>query len=315
MDSIHFNDRCVVLDDLSLDQLLVFEAAAEAGSFSAAGRKLGRAQSVVSQTIATLEARLGVKLFARDGRYPVLTEAGSLLLADARAVTGAVNELKARARAMAGGLEAELSVAIDVMFPMPVLTKAAAAFGQKFPATPLRLYVEVLGGVAQAVFLKRAGLGVMGSLVLAGPALQRERLLGVRMVFVAAPSHPLGRIEGAISAADLQDHVQLVLTDRTELSKGQEFQVLSRRNWRLADLGAKHEFLRAGLGWGGMPLALVEQDLAAGRLRALALEDTPLALVMPMYATYLPAAPPGPAGRWFIEALKRFGGESDGSAG
>jgi DNA-binding transcriptional LysR family regulator len=298
-----------MLEDVSLDQLQVFLAAAEAGSFSAAGRKLRRAQSVVSQTIAALEARLGVKLFARAGRYPVLTEAGVLLLADARGVTAAVNGLQARARAMAGGLEAELSVAMDVMFPMQVLTKAAAAFGETFPATPLRLYVEVLGGVAQAVLLGRAALGVMGSLILPDPALRRERLLGVRMVFVAAPSHPLGQLEGVIREADLQAQVQLVLTDRTELSKGQEFQVISPRNWRLADLGAKHEFLRAGLGWGGMPLALVEQDLAEGRLRTLTLEDAPLPIVMPMYATYPAAAPPGPAGRWFIDALRQFGAE------
>ena len=115
-----------MLDGVSFDQLRVFIAAAEAGSFSAAGRNLRRAQSVVSQTIANLEAQLGVALFARSGRYPVLTEAGRLLLADARAVSSGVDSLKARARGMAAGIEPELSVAIDVMFPMPALTCVAA---------------------------------------------------------------------------------------------------------------------------------------------------------------------------------------------
>src|SRR5438309_8177420 len=49
-------------------------------------------------------------------------------------------------------------------------------------------------------------------------------------------------------------HRQLVLTDRSELSQGKEFGVFSANTWRLADLGAKHAFLRAGLGWGGMPV-------------------------------------------------------------
>ena len=50
-----------MLDAVSLDQLRTFIAAADQGSFSAAGRKLGRAQSVVSQTLANLEAQLGVQ--------------------------------------------------------------------------------------------------------------------------------------------------------------------------------------------------------------------------------------------------------------
>ncbi len=292
-------------DDISLDQMRIFIAAAETGSFSAAGRRLRRAQSVVSQTIGALEVLLGIMLFSRAGRYPVLTEAGRLLLTDARAVAASVDALKARAKAMAEGLEPELAVAIDVMFPMQVLTAAAAAFGKMFPATPLRLYVEVLGGVAQAVLDGRATLGVMGSLVPPGAKLVRERLLAVRMVFVAAPAHPLARLAGAVSEAILREHVQLVLTDRTALSDGLEFQVISPRTWRLADLGAKHEFLRAGLGWGGMPHALVAQDLAEGRLVELPVEDRPMqGGMMPMYATFRAESPPGPAGRWFVEQLK-----------
>ncbi len=297
-----------MLDGLSLDQLKTFIAAAEDGSFSAAGRRLGRAQSVISQTIANLECQLGVPLFERAGRYPVLTAQGNLLLADARAVAGSVTALKARAKGMARGVEPELSVAIDVMFPMAVLTAAAAAFGAAFPMVPLRLYVEVLGGVAQAIMDGKCRLGVMGSLTLTGPELVRERLLAVRMVFVAAPTHPLAKIAGRVPDCEISKHVQLVLTDRTELSKGQDFQVKSPRNWRLADLGAKHAFLRAGLGWGGMPHAMVARDLAEGALvEILPEDDPPEGFFMPMSATYRADSPPGPAGRWLVETLRRLG--------
>jgi DNA-binding transcriptional LysR family regulator len=73
-----------MLDGVSLDQLRTFIAAAEAGSFSAAGRQLRRAQSVVSQTLANLEAQLGVKLFDPRGRVPTLTDRGDALLSRAR---------------------------------------------------------------------------------------------------------------------------------------------------------------------------------------------------------------------------------------
>jgi DNA-binding transcriptional LysR family regulator len=302
-----------MLEGISFDQLRVFIAAAEAGSFSATGRKLRRAQSVISQTIANLEGQLGVALFARSGRYPVLTEAGRLLLADARAVSSGVDALKARARGMAEGIEPELSVAIDVMFPMAALTRAAAVFGAQFPGTALRLYVEVLGGVAKAVLDRQCQLGVVGTLPLSTDALVTERLLGVRIVFVAAPNHKLAQIDGPIPAAELGRHVQLVLTDRTNLSAGREFRVLSPRNWRLADLGAKHAFLRAGLGWGGMPYAMVARDLEEGALKQIALQDLPPeGEMMAMSAVYPADTPPGPAGRWFIEQLRHFGADTEG---
>src|ERR1700730_11602089 len=104
-----------MLHGVSLDQLRTFIAAAEEGSFSAAGRHLKRAQSVVSQTLANLEGQIGVKLFDRSGRFPVLTDQGRALLADARAIAGNVDPFKARAKSLAGELEPELSVAVDVM--------------------------------------------------------------------------------------------------------------------------------------------------------------------------------------------------------
>ena len=113
-----------MLDAVSLDQLRTFIAAADEGSFSAAGRKLRRAQSVVSHTLANLEGRIEVQLFDRSGRYPRLTEQGAALLAQARLVVGGMDGFKSRARAIADGLEPELSVVVDVMYPMASLTDA-----------------------------------------------------------------------------------------------------------------------------------------------------------------------------------------------
>src|ERR1700675_1976074 len=123
-----------MLDGISLDQLRVFIAAADEGSFSAGGRRLRRAQSVVSQTLANLEAQLGVKLFDRSSRSPVLTRQGVALLAEARAVVNRMDDFKSRAKGLSEGLEPELCVVGDVMFPLARLTSAVAAFQDKLPA-------------------------------------------------------------------------------------------------------------------------------------------------------------------------------------
>ena len=120
------------------------------------------------------------------------------------------------------------------------------------------------------------------------------------MIPVAAPGHPLTR--GPQTPGTAREHVQLVLTDRSEATAGQDFGVVGENNWRLSDLGSKHELLRAGLGWGNMPGWLVADDLAAGRLVRLDLADWRggdyrLSIV------HRTADPPGPAARWLIDRL------------
>jgi DNA-binding transcriptional LysR family regulator len=300
-----------VLDGVSLDQLRSFIAAVDEGSFSAAARKLRRAQSAVSDLVSGLEAQMGVTLFDRSGRYPKLTSEGAVLLADARAVVAGLDFMKARAKGIAGGLESELSVVVDVCFPIAAITEAAKEFRERFPAVPLRLFVEALGGAYQPVLERVTSFGVVGSLPIMPPSLTGERLTGIQFVFVAARDHPLASIEGTIAKCELSNHVQLVLTDRSSLSEGCEFGVISPQTWRLADLFAKRAFLLNGLGWGSMPLHTVERDISEGRLVQLSIEDiTSGGLIMPMSAVYPTSAPPGPAGRWLIERLKLCPGQT-----
>jgi DNA-binding transcriptional LysR family regulator len=294
-----------MLDGVTLDQLRTFIAAVDEGSFSAAGRKLRRAQSVVSQTLLNLEAQLGVQLFDRSERYPHLTDEGRNLLADARAVADEVDGLKARARALREGLEPELAVAIDVMWPMDALTKAAVHSRKSYPHTALRLYVEALGGVIKPVLDRHCSLGIIGSLPTVPDELQSAPLLDIPFVTVVSPTHPLAAIRGVISTATVAKEVQLVLTDRTVLTEGRNFGVVSPLTWRLADLGAKHAFLKAGLGWGNMPLHMVKTDLESGALIKIRVQGVPRDTLMSMSVVFRKDAPPGPAGRAFIAQLKQ----------
>ena len=295
-----------MLDGVSLDQLRTFIAAADEGSFSAAARKLRRAQSVVSDLVSNLEGQIGIALFDRSARYPKLTAAGAALLTDARGIVSGVDFMKSRAKGMAAGLEPELSAVINVFYPIEAIAEAAKDFRVRFPGTPLRLYVEALGGVYQPVLDGRASLCIASPVPTPPASVTTERLAEVAFLMVAARDHPLASFKGTIPKAELAKHIQLVLTDRSELSAGQEVGVMSPSTWRLADLFAKHAFLLNGLGWGGMPLHTVQRDIAEGRLVELSIEDVPQGgLNLPMAAVYPTSAPPGPAGRWLVERLKQ----------
>src|SRR5215468_4494672 len=90
----------------TLDQLRVFLTVVDVGSFAGAARRLGRATSVISYSIANLEAQLGVLLFDRKStRKPQLTEAGRGVLSEARTVTNGVDALRARVRSLSTGVE------------------------------------------------------------------------------------------------------------------------------------------------------------------------------------------------------------------
>src|ERR1700723_3496563 len=294
-----------MLDGVSLDQLRTFIAAADEKSFSAAGRRLRRAQSVVSQTLANLEGQLGVKLFDRSTRLPVLTEQGRALLVDARAVAGDVDLLKARAKSLAGGLEPELSAAVDVMFPDAAFTHAVAAFQKEFPATLLRFDIES-SAVIEPVLDGRCAIGVVGSWAQLPPQLSHEPLLTVRVPMVVSPKHPLASRRGRIPITVLAEHIQI-----SHIDPGDMTQVLAARAkypkiWRLSHLGAKLAFLRAGFGFGGMPLHTIQADLASGALVEILAEDAPPGgHGAERTAIYRADSPPGPAGRWFIARLKQ----------
>jgi DNA-binding transcriptional LysR family regulator len=294
-----------MLDGVSLDQLRTFIAAADEGSFSAAGRRLRRAQSVVSQTLANLEGQLGVKLFDRRGHLPVLTDEGRALLADARRVAGHVDLLKARAKTLAGGLEPELSVAVDVMFPDVALTAAVAAFQREFPATLLRFDIES-SAVIEPVLDGRCAVGIVGSWALVPPQLTHEPLLTISGRMVVAAQHPLAAQRGKIPLDILAKHILITHINPSDRSEGSEPRLKIPRVWRLSHLGAKLAFLRAGFGFGGMPLHLVQADLASGKLVEITTEDVPRGgRSIEMWAIYRTDTPPGPAGRWFIDRLKK----------
>ena len=292
----------------TLDQLRVLMAVVENGSFAGAARRLNRATSVISYAISNLENQLGVTLFDRQStRKPVLTNAGKTVLAEAKAAAGVIDGLRAKVKGLRQGLEAEVHVAVDVMMPNDRLLDALQGFSEAFPTVQLHLHVEALGAVTQLVLDRVASIGISGPLdEIETGNIQRVGVGNVELVPVAAPGHPLA--EGPNLPGAARKHVQLVLTDRSQLTEGKDFAVMGTYTWRLADLGAKHLLLKGGIGWGNMPLPMVEEDLAAGRLVQLDMPDN-VRRTYTFDAIYPTDAPPGPAGQWLIDRFKAQAGE------
>jgi DNA-binding transcriptional LysR family regulator len=298
-----------MLDALTLDQLRTFVAIAEARSFRAAAGRLSRVQSAVSQAIANLETELGIRLFDRSGYRPALTPEGQALLADARAILLKVDTMRARARGLGEGLELNLAIALDPQFPLGLAAAALKDLHDTYPSVTVQMWTTPLGAAIVALREGRCTLAITAA-DLPDPRIGLESLLFVPRAAVAAATHPLAARskDGApLTAAELADHLQIVVPDPSPLTEGRDFGVLSPGTWHVSDNETKRALILAGTGWGSLPLWLIERDLAEGRLVRIPVDE-----FGPQAETFVRAylarrtdQPLGPAARAFREALLR----------
>lgn len=291
------------IERLSLDQLRVFRQVAEAGSFTAAAERLNRAQSAVSYAVSTLEGQLGIELFDRSAYRPKLTRAGASLLKDAADVLDRADRLLARAQGLGAGLEHELAIALDVMFPQDVFVAILREFQGRFPTVDVRIHTDILGAIPERLLEGGSQIGITCSLPRVPEGLTGYAMPPISLIPVASPDHPLARISRPLADAELHDHVQLVVTDRSRRTEGRDFSVYSARTWRLSDLWTKHQFLLEGMGWGFLPVHIAGPELHNGTLVRLELAQHAGEEQLPVHYAVPTGRPAGPAGAWLAERL------------
>ena len=257
-----------MLDNVTINQLRSFVAVCDRGSFSGAAQALNRAQSAISHAIKALESAFDVELFERNTRKATLTAAGRSLLPDARAVISRTEEMKTRAASIAEAGAPHVSIAVDTYFPRSHLIECLRTLQAGFPTAAINLRITTMQDGERLVREGTCSLAVtiMDVPELGAGAVERQHLREVQMVTVCAPSHPLAAIAGPIPRDEFGRHIQLVVTDNQPDADKVQQGVAGERQWRVNDLGAKHDLLRGGLCWGHMPHHMVAQDLANATL-------------------------------------------------
>ncbi len=298
-----------MLDGVTLDQLRMLIAIADTGSFTAASKHVQRAQSAVSQSIATLEDQLGVTLFDRSTRRPRLTEAGEVIVAEARMVIVRAARLRATANALAGGAPGHLTIAIGIVVPVDPMVEVLDTFRDAFPGVSLRVLRVDIGGAPDLVSSGQADLGIAGAISLTGydeDAFDRHAVGSADIAIVAAPDHPLVQLGRPLTDADVQDHRQLVPVTRGDFANR-----LVHDTWEVGDLTLRCRMLRRGLGWGTAPIAEIAEDLARGTLVPLQLEArSEETLRVPLLAFTRTDRATGPALDWLIRRLRDVFGDA-----
>ena len=123
---------------MELRHLRYFVAVAEELSFTRAAARLHIGQPPLSQQIQALEHEIGARLFERNKRRVLLTEAGRLFLADARRMLALSEQAKETARRAHLGEAGELRVGFTFSTPFtPLFAKVVRRYRQQYPGVLL----------------------------------------------------------------------------------------------------------------------------------------------------------------------------------
>jgi DNA-binding transcriptional LysR family regulator len=284
----------------SLEQLKALLATAETGSFSAAARKLGKSQSVISTAIANLEIDLGLALFDRSARYPVLTEAGTRIHQEASILLAQSERLQAIAGELAAGIESRLTLAIDDDSHLPWLGSLLEEFATRYPGVELELLFPLMEDVTELLKSGRAQLGISYQKAQPEREIASRSLGSVGMPLVVSPDHPLAH-RTPLRESDLQGARQLMVTGRREGTERHRFRLSAQVWWVEGDLGIL-ELVKLGLGWAAIPDFLLHRPLARGEVVVLN-PDFIAKAELELELQWHRARPLGQAGRWLKEAL------------
>ncbi|EJC1773310.1 LysR family transcriptional regulator [Escherichia coli] len=284
----------------SLEALSTFVEAVSCGSFSAAARRLRKSQSAVSTSIANLEVDLGISLFDRSSREPVLTEEGKKVLSYVHAILSASERLEEVAVSLAGETEARLTFVLSDTLHPDLLEDIMVQFDSQFPHTELEVLIGEDVDVIDLLQKERAQIGLIESREhyptdIGSTRLPMQAWMGI---FVSA-SHPLSA-EKTIQREQLHSWRELRLNtyidNREMIARGP---VWSAPNYLLLLSMAVQ-----GFGWCSLPCALVEEFATEKPLVQLDVPGWPKAISIDLL--WNKKSPPGAAGNWLKHHLQHI---------
>lgn len=288
----------------SLEQLEAFVAAVEHGSFSAAARSLGKAQSRISTAVANLEIDLGVTLFDRSGKFPVLTSDGERMLNTVRAVLYQCRVVEDTAEQIIEKPQVLLRLAVEELVSCEVIGGVLADFAKEYPYIQVEVLWAAIGDVKELVLKDRVDVGVaMPSTGLADESCSWEQLGSERFWPMVGAVHPLAKLS-SVTADDLWEHKQLVASS-TDGVREPDSSIFSEKIWLCEDSKLMIDLVRRGVGWAWLAESQTLRLRQREEMISLPLSFLQEGNTWSFYLLWKKDYPLRPAEKWLGERLKR----------
>jgi DNA-binding transcriptional LysR family regulator len=254
---------------ISLDQWTTLVSVVEAGGYAKAAERLHKSQSTLTYAIQKVEELLAVKVFEIKGRKAVLTPTGELLYRRGKTLIEEAARLEHAAGELAQGWEPEIRLAVEIIFPTWLLLKSFSEFAKERPETRIELIESVLGGTDEALTERKVDFAI-GSSIPAG--FVGDALMPVRMVCMAAPSHPLHKLGRALTLDDLREHRHLVIRD-SGVQRSRAGGWLNEMRWTVSHKATSIRAAVMGLGYAWYAEDSCREELELGALKPLPLRE------------------------------------------
>lgn len=250
----------------SSDNIAIFLAVLDHGSFSAAARTLGRVPSAVSMAVAQLEAELDLTLFERSSREVRPTESARALEAEARQMAGQLRRLQAHALSLHQGLERRLTLAIAPELLSAPWSEPLARLADEFPSLEVEVLSAPQNDALRMLHDGAAQLALIYERTRVDEHESFQELGSEVLVPVIAPRHPLALARnGSFRLEDLVDLRQIAVFSRVA-AKADQRVLISRKLWRTDSHLATRSLVLEGLGWAYLPRRLAQPLLDSGEL-------------------------------------------------
>ncbi|WP_346840022.1 LysR family transcriptional regulator [Microbulbifer sp. SAOS-129_SWC] len=294
-------DNSALPTRISLDQWRCLVAVVEVGGYAQAAERLHKSQSSVSYAIQKLESVLGMKVFTIEGRRAVLTPAGQMLYSRARLLLEDAAGLERAARKASAGWEAEIGIAVEVLFPTWLLLDCLNRFGEESPQTRVELFETVIGGAPEALRNGQVELAISPHIPsgFIGEPLPRQ----VRIIPVAHPDHPLHQLGREVTIRDLRNYRHLVVRDSSSQRNRRTTTVEVAQRWTVTNMATSIGAACRGYGFAWLPEEKVRQELAEGLLKPLPLRGGSERYVQ-MYLIFADRESPGPGALRLAEIIR-----------
>lgn len=253
---------------IGLDQWRALLAVVDAGGYAQAAEVLHKSQSAITYAVQKIESLLGVKAFELQGRKAVLTPTGHMLYRRALALVSEAGELERAARTLSAGWEAEITLAMEILFPTWLLLDGLAQFGAESPHTRVEVLETVLGGTPEALLTGQVDLAISPRVP---PGFLSSPLMRLRLVAVAHPGHPLHQLGRPLSYSDLHPHRHLTVRDTGASRDRRAFTVEVEQRWTVSNMTTAIEAACRGHGFAWFPEERIRDELARGQLKPLPL--------------------------------------------
>ncbi len=254
---------------ITLDQWRALLAVVDQGGYARAAKALHKSQSSVTYAVQQLESQLGVKAFRIAGRKASLTPTGELLYRRARFLIDEAAGLEQAAKRLSAGWEAEIRLAVEVIFPTWLVLECLGRLGKESPHTRIELSEVVIGHRTETLAQGQADLAIFGSIP---QGFLGEPLMRLRFVLAANPDHPLHRLGRKLTMRDLREHRHLVVRESSP-ERGTPASMESAQRWTVGQLATSIEAARSGYGFAWLPEERIRDELKAGTLKALPLRE------------------------------------------